>query len=204
MLRKPLTPKALTPPPARGYPAPMPGRGESRSLKLARLASLLALVLLLAPPPALAQAVPPDRIDQEALEIAKQLQCPVCQGTAVAYSTSGLAEQMRGVIRQKLEAGESREQIMQYFVDRYGENILIEPPKSGFTLSVWLLPMAGLLVGLVIVVFVVRASRRRASSGPPPPAAPGLDAIKVSEADRKRYLKRLEADLVDMDGRPLA
>ena len=75
------------------------------------------------------QPTAPRNLDDEALEIGAMLRCPICQNVSVAFSPSQLAVQMRGVIRQKLEAGETREQIIQYFVDRYGESILLEPPK---------------------------------------------------------------------------
>ena len=87
-------------------------------------------------------------LDDQALAIANQLQCPVCENVTVAYSTSTLAGQMRQVIRDKLAQGQTRDQIVQYFVDRYGEAILTQPPKHGLNLLVWLLPVAGLLLGL--------------------------------------------------------
>lgn len=94
--------------------------------------------------------------DSDTFKVADQLQCPVCQGVTVAYSNSGLAQQMRLLIKKKLETGETKEQILQYFVDRYGESILTNPPKSGFTLLVWLLPVAGLLVGAGTVGYALR------------------------------------------------
>lgn len=142
----------------------------------------LGLAVYLATPninsTALAQVVTPAPLensayDGETFKVADQLQCPVCQGVTVAYSNSGLAQQMRVLIKKKLEAGETKEQILQYFVDRYGESILTNPPKSGFTLLVWLLPVAGLLVGAGTVGYAlrswkarVRAEARPAQSGP--------------------------------------
>ncbi len=102
--------------------------------------------------------------DSDTFKVADQLQCPVCQGVTVAYSNSGLAQQMRLLIKKKLETGENREQILQYFVDRYGESILTNPPKSGFTLLVWLLPIAGLLVGAGTVGYALRSWKTRIRS----------------------------------------
>lgn len=102
--------------------------------------------------------------DSDTFKVADQLQCPVCQGVTVAYSNSGLAQQMRLLIKKKLETGETKEQILQYFVDRYGESILTNPPKSGFTLLVWLLPVAGLLVGAGTVGYALRNWKARIRS----------------------------------------
>ena len=106
-----------------------------------------AVLLLFA---ALAQAVHADQIEDETRQIGKQLQCPVCAGAPVSDSPSELAGQMRSVIRSKLQAGESEEQIIAYFVERYGESVLIEPPRRGLGLAVWLAPMVMLLVGGVL------------------------------------------------------
>jgi cytochrome c-type biogenesis protein CcmH len=75
--------------------------------------------------------------ERQLREIAATLQCPVCQNISVADSPSELAQQMRQLIAQKLAAGESREQIVAHFVDRYGEEVLLDPPKRGFNLLLW-------------------------------------------------------------------
>ena len=112
------------------------------------LAAALLGLWLLVPASALAQSYPAGQsIDDQALAIANQLQCPVCENVTVAYSNSELAGQMRQVIRDKLAQGETHDQIIQYFVDRYGEAILTQPPKHGLNLVVWLLPLLGLALG---------------------------------------------------------
>jgi cytochrome c-type biogenesis protein CcmH len=104
-----------------------------------------------------------DELDDQVRAIAKELRCPVCQGETVADSNAQISVQMRGIIREKLAAGESRDQIIQYFVDRYGEGILASPPRRGFTLGVWLAPLVALLAGLVIVGVVLRGWYRGTS-----------------------------------------
>lgn len=167
--------------------------GHSRKEPLFRLQKLvllpLALVLVFGftsfvTPPNMGQAqvITPSTYensvyDQETFRIADQLQCPVCQGQTVAYSNAGLAQQMRILIKKKLEAGEKQEQVLQYFVDRYGQGILTTPPKTGFTLLVWLLPVAGLLVGAGTVGYVLRSWRRRWS----PTAKPSSLGPEVSQ-----------------------
>ena len=107
---------------------------------------MLALMVLLAL--ALPRSVVAEEpLSPEALEIANELNCPVCEGQSVRDSNSQLARQMRQVIQQKLDAGESPEQIKSYFVERYGIGILREPPKQGFTWALWWGPIVGLVFG---------------------------------------------------------
>src|SRR3989442_12874280 len=75
-------------------------------------------------------------------EVAAQLRCVVCQNLSVADSPSEMASQMRAIIRDRLSAGERPAEVRQYFVDRYGEGILLSPPRRGFNLLVWLVPFA--------------------------------------------------------------
>ena len=98
----------------------------------------------------------------------------VCQTLSVADSPSETANQMRAIIRERLAAGESPEQVRAYFVEKYGDWILLSPPKSGFTLLVWVVPFVGLGIGLVLVVVVVRRWSRAAHAGVPVPLDPAV------------------------------
>ena len=119
-----------------------------------RIASALAGLLVLISIGV--QVVAADALDEETRRIGKQLQCPVCQGASVTDSPSDLAGQMRAVIRRKLEQGESEQEIIQYFVERYGDAVLVEPPRRGVGLAVWLGPMVVLAVGAGILGLLVR------------------------------------------------
>lgn len=88
-----------------------------------------------------------DSIDNQIREISYLLMCPVCQGQTVAESNSELATQMRAIIKQKLEEGKSKEEIIAYFVNRYGETILGAPPTKGANWLIWVLPALALLFG---------------------------------------------------------
>src|SRR6266536_6637219 len=102
------------------------------------------------------QNPPPPPLDQRVHDVASQLKCPICQGESVADSPSQLAQQMRGVIRQQLQSGRSDQQVIQYFVDRYGQQIVWSPPWQGFMLLAWLVPIALLLGGAVLLFMVLR------------------------------------------------
>lgn len=154
--------------------------------------SLLALLLVL-----FAAAATPVRadghLDRQTLEIGRQLRCPICQNLSVADSTSQLAGQMRELIRKRLEAGDSREQIIAYFVERYGEEVLLDPPRQGFSQLVWwgalLIPVVG--VGLVVLVARDRLRRRE-------PEAPAVAFF--SEEERQRYEGLLAQELDQAEG----
>jgi cytochrome c-type biogenesis protein CcmH len=84
----------------------------------------------------------------------------VCEGETVADSPSGLAADMRSVIRTRLAAGESDQQILDEFVASYGDSILTEPPKHGISLGVWVGPVIGILVGILVLGLLLKTWRR--------------------------------------------
>jgi cytochrome c-type biogenesis protein CcmH len=145
-------------------------------------ARLLVLLLLALPASLASAATPPSDVDVAA--VASQLRCVVCQSLSVADSPSEMATQMRGIVRERLAAGETPEQVVRYFVDKYGEWILLAPPRRGFTLLVWILPPLAVLLGLALTIHRVRGWTRR-----PPAARVGMDA-----AMRERIRKELEAE----------
>jgi cytochrome c-type biogenesis protein CcmH len=95
-------------------------------------------------------------------EIAADLRCVVCQSLSVADSPSETANQMRGIIRERLAAGDTPDQVRAYFVERYGQWILLAPPRRGFDLLVWIAPFAALVAGVGLVVAMVTRWSRRA------------------------------------------
>ncbi len=96
-------------------------------------------------------------LDARAHAIAAQLRCPVCQNESVADSPSELASQMRALIREKIVAGETDEQILDYFVSKYGQWILLEPPRRGLLWLVWVAPAVALLVGGYLALSYVKS-----------------------------------------------
>jgi cytochrome c-type biogenesis protein CcmH len=127
------------------------------------------------PPPAAAPAPAAAQTNEQTVhDVASQLRCVVCQSLSVADSPSETANQMRGIIRERLAAGESPEQIRAYFVEKYGDWILLSPPKSGFTLLVWVLPFVGLGIGLVLVAVLVRRWSRAPRAAVPAQLDPAV------------------------------
>ena len=143
--------------------------------------SLTALLALLASG-ASAAAVSEDAVH----EVAAQLRCVVCQSLSVADSPSETAHQMKDIIRERLAAGETPEQVRAYFVEKYGTWILLSPPRQGFNLLVWVVPFAGLGLGLVLVLTVVRRWSRRPAAPAAPPLDPAMRArIRREMAERE-------------------
>jgi cytochrome c-type biogenesis protein CcmH len=106
--------------------------------------------------------------EQTVYEIAAHLRCVVCQSLSVADSPSEMATQMRAIIRERLAAGESPDAVQRYFVQRYGEWILLSPPRRGFNLLVWLLPLVAVAAGLAIVAILIARWTRRARGAAEP------------------------------------
>ena len=110
----------------------------------------------------------------------------MCQNLSVADSPSEMAGQMRDLIRERLRAGDSPEQVKSYFVQRYGDWVLLAPPARGLNLVLWLAPFAAVAGGFALALTLARRWRRR--SAPPGPAV----VPAVGPRDRERLAAELE------------
>lgn len=106
--------------------------------------------------PAAASQRTGDELDDLTARVADRLRCPVCRNQSVLESSSTLAREMQAEIRRRLARGESPEEVEAYFVSRYGEWILLQPPARGINLLVYVLPVVALLLGGWVVVRLVR------------------------------------------------
>jgi cytochrome c-type biogenesis protein CcmH len=96
------------------------------------------------------------------LAIGNRIKCPVCQGEAIAESPSETATAMMEIVRERVEAGQSDEQIVTYFTERYGDGILLDPRFEARTALLWILPAAALAGGVVMIL----TRRRRGTRTP--------------------------------------
>src|SRR3972149_3396269 len=149
-------------------------------------------------------AVAAPDLEQQVHHIADELRCPVCQNLSVADSPSGLAQEMRGLIREQLEQGRSREEVLAYFVSKYGEWVLRTPKPSGFNLLVYVIPFLGAAVGVAgILVALRRWVRRRRHLAEAMPQVSAADRDRLHQALEAKEEEGFEAALAKADG-PLA
>jgi cytochrome c-type biogenesis protein CcmH len=131
--------------------------------------------LLAAAVVALAVAAPAAASEQHPTlpELERELICPTCH-ESLAASSSPIADRMRTFIRARIAAGDTKSEIKQQLVDQFGEAVLAAPPKSGFNLLAWLLPLIGIVVAAGVVgVLAWRWSRARKTTAPADPSANG-------------------------------
>ena len=122
--------------------------------------------------------------------------CPVCPGESIDQSQVALAVQMRGIVNEKLAEGWSDQQVRQFFVERYGPSVLLEPPTSGVSLAVWILPPVGVVAAIAVFVLVLRQMRRK------PALSDGDDSQEsMSDNDLQTYYNRIEASVSDTEMR---
>lgn len=152
---------------------------------------LLALSMLAFAAP-LAQAVQPDEVmadpaqEARARELSRELRCMVCQNQSIDDSDATLAKDLRLLVRERIAAGDSNNQVLDYLVARYGEFVLLKPRFETHTLVLWLVtPLVLFGGGLALWLHV----RRRARNAPR-----ALDAAQPLSADEQARLERLMAE----------
>lgn len=152
-----------------------------------RFALLLTLALVAAGPAAAVQ--PDEMLDDPALEarareISKDLRCLVCRNESIDDSSASLAKDLRLLVRERVAAGDTNEETVDYIVDRFGEFVLLNPKMSGGNLVIWLAGPALLLIGGLGAWAFMRRQRVAA-------AAPGLtdeEARRLAELTRDSSL----------------
>jgi cytochrome c-type biogenesis protein CcmH len=119
-------------------------------------------------------------LEARARNLSKELRCMVCQNQSIDDSEAPLAHDLRVLVRERLQAGDSDQQVISFLVARYGEFVLLRPQFAWHTAVLWGLPPAALLSGIVAIVFVMR--RRR---------APAAETANLSAAEEARLTELL-------------
>ncbi|HEY7341137.1 MAG TPA: cytochrome c-type biogenesis protein [Ktedonobacterales bacterium] len=152
-------------------------------------------------------AAQPKSLDERTLEVARQIQCPVCNGESVADSPSLKASEMRAVIQQQLAEGRSEQQVLAYFSDVYGSDILESPPQQGFTSLIWIMPVLMLIAGAIAVVTLAREWQRQArvaSAGSKRSSEDESGDVALSAEERQALTALLRREVAADEGLPLA
>ena len=103
--------------------------------------------------------------EKRAQNIGNSIMCPICPGESIDQSQNELAVQMRSIVREKIQEGYTDQEVKQYFADRYGEVVLLEPTRSGITLLVWVMPPFALIIaGTAVFLTLMRMRRNRNSA----------------------------------------
>ncbi len=154
-------------------------------LLLTIFASLLAVSVVYAQ-----DGGPGTPTDNDVNRVAKQLYCPVCPNTPLDVCETKACADWRAQIRDQLSEGWTDQQVIDYFVAQYGERVLAEPQRKGFTSLVWFLPVIVILVGLGVVYEVLKNWRKQK-----PVVAVAKAVPEIPEA----VLRRIERELQEMD-----
>ncbi|MSO85020.1 MAG: cytochrome c-type biogenesis protein CcmH [Rhodospirillales bacterium] len=151
------------------------------------LRTTLVLTILFALSPA--RAVTPSEVlsnpveETRARDIGKNLRCLVCQNQSIDDSDAQLARDLRLLVRERIRAGDSDNDVIAYVVSRYGDFVLLKPPLKAATVALWLGPAAIALAAIFAVVAFYRRRAKGAAGGAPKP---------LSEAEKRRLAAVLE------------
>jgi cytochrome c-type biogenesis protein CcmH len=146
---------------------------------MGRVVAVLAVMLFMV----LAVAAP--AMPVSVVEVAREVRCPTCN-TPLDTSNSPAADRMKLFIANRIAAGDDKEQIIDALVAEFGRGVLATPPKSGFDLVAWIVPIVLVVGGLAAIPFVARSwARRRRDEAPPPEISPE-DAARLDE-ELRRY-----------------
>lgn len=124
------------------------------------------------------EMLPDPVLEARARAISKELRCMVCQNESIDDSQAPLAHDLRVLVRERLKAGDSDAQIINFLVSRYGEFVLLKPPLSWHTVALWGTPPGLLLLGVIMIVVIERRRRRTG------PAAAGPTSLSPAEEAR--------------------
>jgi cytochrome c-type biogenesis protein CcmH len=130
--------------------------------------------------------LPDPALESRARMLSRELRCMVCQNQSIDDSDAPLARDLRLLVRERLKAGDSDTQVLDFLTARYGQFVLLRPRFGWDTAFLWLAPAVVLVVGAGALIALLR--RRRNAS-----AVPELDQPALTEAERRRLAALVEA-----------
>ena len=168
---------------------------NSSGLQLAFLMGLL--LVLLSVGVAWGQENPPtgEVTNDQVNDVARELWCPLCSGVRLDSCELNACDQMKDVIAIKLSEGEDTTSIKDYFVEQYGPQVLGEPPRQGFSVLAWLLPILVALGGIVFLWSRARTMIRPAAQGASVNASLPVKTDAKGDAEADEYSRQLDEQL---------
>ena len=130
--------------------------------------------------------------DDEVNAIARELYCPVCENIPLDVCPTQACAQWRGLIKEKLSEGWTKDQIKDYFVAQYGDRVLAEPPRRGLNWLVYVLPPIIFLVGIFVVYQNLKKLRYKPQTDP-------SNQPSLESSGEEKYLSEVEAALRDLE-----
>lgn len=152
-----------------------------------RLLTSVALLVCMTWP---AFAVQPDEVlddpvlEERARDLSSEIRCLVCQNESIDESNAQLARDLRILVRERLVAGDSDQQVLDFLVARYGDYVLLRPPVKGTTALLWFGPVIVLLLAGGIILVRTRSSRSRSLTAP----------VALTEEEKARVEALLKTD----------
>ncbi|NOX62519.1 MAG: hypothetical protein GXP42_11340 [Chloroflexi bacterium] len=131
-------------------------------------------------------------------QLLKELWCPLCNGIRLDVCEQQVCEQMRDLIRQELDAGKTPEEIKAEFVDLYGPVVLGEPPREGFNLLAWVIPVILVVAGLAAAVVLTRRWSAQTAEDEPMAGAVAARAPDIEIDEEDEYLARVEREVNEL------
>jgi cytochrome c-type biogenesis protein CcmH len=141
-------------------------------------------------PVAAQSPVPGNPSEDDVNRVAKKLYCPVCPNTPLDVCETKACKDWRAQIKTELTAGWSDQQVIAYFVNQYGQRVLAEPERRGFTSLVWVLPVVAVLAGGIFTWQILRSWRSRSSVHSGLPTPPDISPQTLAEIESE--LRKME------------
>jgi cytochrome c-type biogenesis protein CcmH len=158
---------------------------------MAALTSLVVAVSVSAFAPQQAGSSPlAPELEARVQKLGKQLRCAVCQGLSIADSPASMARAQLDKVRELVAAGKSDEEIQSYFVERYGEWVLLQPRAAGINWLVWLGPALLIIGGFVVIILQIRKGKPS-----PSPLGEGQGEGKPPPVGTSDYLAQVRSEL---------
>jgi cytochrome c-type biogenesis protein CcmH len=155
------------------------------------LRSGLVLVMMIGMFPAFAvqpdEILPDAALEQRARLLSRELRCMVCQNQSIDDSDAPLARDLRLLVRERVKAGDSDKQVIDYLTARYGDFVLLNPRFNWRTALLWLLPIILLLVGALTLAMLIRRQRRQ---NPESSERPAVEKLTAKEEARLAQLTK--------------